>query len=321
MKTTKQWIWSELSAAHVDDLIHLISTTEEYDKSPIRTSAAEVASYFGSTHYWRAQGAWLGEELIAFGLARLMADGSRDYTITLSGAVHPQQRSQGVGAELLERQVSVAHELAQTHSLDQAHALLYVDADHENVLNLAKNKGFVWQATFVQVRGETHIHVPTQKLSDYVTIDPLTDELIEDVRRMHNLVVLESALFDIQTAESWALLLEDMDREWCVVAIDRFGDRPRVIGYLLASVFVSMVDGREKSEAYIDEVVVSAQWRNSGVGSAMINTVLERFAASGYDSVVADVAVADPKASAFMDVFDANGFSELGRTQVMSLVL
>ncbi|WP_216379030.1 GNAT family N-acetyltransferase [Arcanobacterium phocae] len=321
MKNTKPWVWSELLPSHLEQLITLISSTETFDNNPIRTSRGEIESYFGASHVWRAQGAWVGTTLVAFGLARLANDGSATNTITLSGAVHSQWRSHGLGAELLQRQISVAQELSEHLGADNAHALLYVEADHDNVAQLARNFGFVRRATFVQVRGKTTAKLPRHKLSNYVSIEELSDEMLEDVRRMHNMVVRESALFDIQTAESWTLVLADVDREWCLVAVDRFGDRPRVVGYLLASVFVSVVDGHEKPEAYIDEVVVSAQWRNSGVGSALVSTVLERFAQAGYDSVVADVAVTDPDGSAFIDVFDETGFSEVGRTHVMSLTL
>lgn len=318
MKHSKAWEWSDLTSDDVSLVADFIAATEAFDDAPIRTPFSEVASYFGAECPWKAQGAWAGDTLVAFGLARIISNTQWETTITLSGSVHPQWRAQGVGTDLLERQVEVAHALAGARA---ARALLYVEADHKNLVALAEGFGFSRLASFVQIRGKTTTRLSAPALSDYIAIEPMGDGVIDDIRGIHNVVVSESALFDIQTAESWAAVLEDVDREWCFVAVDRFGDRPRIVGYLLASVFVSIVDGMEASEAYIDEVVVIPQWRNSGVGSAMVTAVLQRFQEAGYDSVVADVAIADPDGSAFMDVFDETGFAEIGRTHVMSLQL
>lgn len=112
MKHSKAWEWSDLTSDDVSLVADFIAATEAFDDAPIRTPFSEVASYFGTECPWKAQGAWAGDTLVAFGLARIISNTQWETTITLSGSVHPQWRAQGVGTDLLERQVEVAHALA-----------------------------------------------------------------------------------------------------------------------------------------------------------------------------------------------------------------
>ncbi|QRV02873.1 GNAT family N-acetyltransferase [Arcanobacterium phocisimile] len=321
MKNSKNWTWTELHSSHLPLLVKLISAIEDFDEAPIRTAESEIMTYFDDSHVWKAQGAWDGQTLIAFGLARAPQIGSGDSTITLSGGVLPHWRSQGLGAELLERQIRVARDIAQNLASLSPRALLYIESDYQNFSQLALARGFTRQATFVQVRGRTQSTYQLPDISEYVKIHPLGDGHIDDIRRIHNATVAESPLFDVHSVDSWTASLAHLDREWCLVAYDTFGDRPRVVGYLLASVFTSVIDGQETADAYIDEVVVVPQWRDSGVGSALVYTALQNFHVAGYPAVVADVAVYDPQGTPFADIFDVNDFVELGRTHVMALNL
>lgn len=155
MKTQKNWTWSELDSSHLPLLVELISKIEQYDQAPIRTSATEIATYFDNAYVWRAQGAWVDQKLVAFGLARALQPGGSNFAITLSGGVLPLWRSQGLGAQLLERQIQVAREIATRMNIVDGQALLYIESDHENFSQLAYARGFRRQATFVQVRGHS----------------------------------------------------------------------------------------------------------------------------------------------------------------------
>ncbi|MFY9262887.1 MAG: GNAT family N-acetyltransferase [Arcanobacterium sp.] len=311
------WSWVELTERDIPEILKLISDIEDADHSTIRTTRAEVESYFLDSHSWRAQGACINGKLVAFGLVRtpLIADG--EGTVTISGGVAKQWRAKGLGKDLMERQVEVAQSVANSVGLSPARAVLYIEGAQPELADLTHNLGFTPQSKFVTMRRNLDEDIAIDELSAYIDIVEMTAELSEDVRHIHNAILSDNGQWQSQTPQSWQERIKGFTAEWCLVAIDRFGDRPRVAGYVLSSAFSST--GEDDDEGYIEEIVVLPKWRGKSVAPALLRAAIERFDRGGMRYAGLDVNIPYPHHSerSLVDVFAAYGFSQIAETLIV----
>lgn len=315
------WTWSALSAEDGPHVYAIIAAIEEADSAANRTTRHEVEGYFADSHAWRAQGVWEGEELVAFGLARTPAKNAGEHPITISGGVAPSWRSHGVGHNLLERQLRTAHDLATELGLDDALVQMYVDASQGALFEMATRFGFRANSRYVQMRRSLDVPATVTEVSSYIQIVKMGTDWVKDSRKAHNRVMAENEM-SAMSGNAWAKRLEQMDADLCLVAIDLFGDRPRLAGYVLASRFASGLDGHGvdntvPDEGYIEEIVVLPEWRGKHVASNLLATAVERFRAAGLSYIGLDV-TADGADSDLVTVFEHFDFTRVAETYIMT---
>ncbi len=316
------WQWKPLQATNAPEILDLISRIEEADDASIRTSRAEVESYFHDSHVWRAEGAWVGSDLIAFGLARTIVGNTGEYPITVSGGVAPEWRDHGVGKDLLERQVLTARSVANSLGIVDAEVQMYVESSQHTLIDLAYELGFTTSSQFIQMRRNLDLPINSADTSGYLQIVKLSSDWMRDTRKAHNMVLAGSTSWTKLDAEAWEERIAGMEEDWCLVALDMFGDRPRLAGYLLASRFSSDVaesDGKLiYDEGYVEEITVLPEWRGKRVASALITTVMERFRASGLTYIGLDVNIdADGEGADLATVFEHFGFEQVSEIYIM----
>lgn len=318
--------WSALDRRHADAVHALIGAIEEADRSANRTTREEIETYFGTSHAWRAQGAWCGDELVAFGLARTPVRNGGEQPVTISGGVAPRWRAHGLGRELLERQLAAARALADELGLRTALVQMYVDSSQGALFDMAARLGFRSSSQYIQMRRSLAIPSAITAPSRFIRVLTLTSDWVKDTRKAHNRVLADNTAYSKMTGTAWQERLESMEEDWCLVAIDLFGDRPRLAGYLLASRFASNanttrgVDGEpECDEGYVEEIVVLPQWRGKHVSSALLTTAMDRFRAAGLSYIGLDVNIDytsdDPE---LLTVFEHFDFTRVGETYIVT---
>lgn len=315
------WEWKRIGEADARAVLLLLNAVEDADGSLYRTTRAEVDSYFHDTHVWRAQGAWHKGELIAFGLARAVKGVEEARTVTISGGVHAQWRSQGLGFELLERQVKSARKVAKKARIDKPRAAMYIDGPQRSLADLAADFGFVPESRFVEMRRDLSAFDRPSRMSPYIEIVTMTDQLAKEVRRVHNEILSETGPWTHQTKGAWKARLDDLQRDWCMVAIDRFGDRPRLAGYILCSKF-STGHG-DPDEGYVEEIVVLPAWRGRHVAHGLLANAIERFRLAGMNYIGVDVSLeaGEDTENSLVTVFEREGFTRRSETSIVEMEL
>ncbi|MDO5025657.1 MAG: GNAT family N-acetyltransferase [Trueperella sp.] len=318
--SAKKWSWRALTAADVPLVYGLICEIEAADEAPVRTSRNEVYSYFSPSHIWRAQGAWVGEELIAFGLARVPRDGYATSPITLSGGVSTAWRLLGLGSELMNRQLEAAQNVAADAQITDPRVILYVESGEEDLRNIAQLLDFTQLTSFVQLRRELHSVEELAQPSQYISVAPVSSDWVEQMRKAHNRVLSDLPTWSKMDADAWDSFLNTLEKDWCFVAIDNFGDRPRLAGYLLASRYESPDESEPTLEGYVEEIVVLPEWRGKRVSTGMLSTAINAMAKSDVDYIGIDITIppgVDIEDSEQVVMFEHFGFVRVAETLIL----
>lgn len=298
----EQWYWETLGPECISEVFALIAVVEGADYAPIRTARQEVESYFGESQPWKAQGARClkTKELIAFGLVRADAftGGTNGIIITISGGVHPDWRRKGLGGELLERQIDLAHVLGQELGAVEYKIKMYLDERQNDLAQLVSATDFADEYQFTQVQQELSPSMQADQpldLGPFLQIVPMQVEHYQSVYRLH--CQMRNPSCDCADYKQQNLDFSQLgyNPQWCFVAVDSFADRPEVAGYILCSRFKfntgskgsSLAAGNE--EGYIEELAVFPKWYRRGVEAALIQAALRQFVTDGMTLAGADL--------------------------------
>ncbi|WP_307683401.1 GNAT family N-acetyltransferase [Trueperella bonasi] len=316
------WQWQKLHATDAQAIHDLILRIEEADSASIRTSGLEVESYFHDSHVWRAQGAWVGDYLVAFGLARTPKGNAGAAPITVSGGVAPQWRDRGVGKDLLQRQLLTSREVADELGLLSADVHMYVESSQADLIGLANEFNFTTVSQFVQMRRSLDLPMAGVDTSQYIQIIKFSDDWMKDTRKAHNKILAGSQSWSKLDAQAWKDRISGMEEDWCFVALDLFGDRPKLAGYLLASRFSSQISGLDAAvyeEGYVEEIVVLPQWRGKNVASSLMVAAMDRFRADGLNYIGLDVVIdEDGENAELVAVFEHFDFERVAETYIVA---
>ncbi|MDR6938861.1 GNAT family N-acetyltransferase [Arcanobacterium hippocoleae] len=315
----QQWYWEFLTPACIGEVSTLIAAVEAADQAPIRTARQEVESYFSTVMPWKAQGArsLQTNELIAFGFAR--ADTVLgESVITISGGVHPQWRRQGIGAELLTLQIDLAHHLGVELELEQYTMKMFIDERQQDFAQLVSATNFVHDYTFIQAQLKLPALNADTTIPSFIEIKQLPAEYLDAVfdarNKQRNLTLAQ---------QEKAITFNDytelgFEPRWCFIAVDLFGDRPELAGYLLCSRFNLSSEMEISEEAYLEELAVFEKWSGRGIETAMFTTALAQFSADGMDLAGVDlIQKADGSEKEINQILRDLGFSPVARTKVV----
>lgn len=325
----EQWYWEVLTSDCIGEVCTLISAVETADKAPIRTARQEVETYFGESQPWKAQGARCLEtgQLIAFGLVR-GDDFAGDVTITISGGVDPQWRRKGLGGELLERQIDLAHVLGTELGRNEYTIKMYLDERQNDLAQLVRTTNFTEEYRFIQVQKELFSESPTEApwtVGNFIQIMPIDLEHYQSVYRLHCQVVKSDSNYADFRQQEIDFVQLGYEPRWCFVALDSFADRPEVAGYILCSRFKFNPGSQETvgvngdEEGYIEELAVFPKWYRRGIEAALIQAALHQFAADGMSLAGADL-IQNPDGSEkeINQIIREAGFQPVATTIVVS---
>lgn len=315
--------WVPIGPEQAGDILVFTRVLEENDGTLYRTSFDEVLESFDPAYQWRAM-AVRGKsgELVAYGLARIPVSHGEDAEVRLSGGVHPRYRNRGLGRALLEVQLSLAREMVRG-KVRSAYAVMHVDNHHQFLVDLLERSSFALSRSYVQMRRALTVPIEPVELPSFVTLDQLTDGLMEDVRNAHNTIYYELAKLPPRSREEWRSQRQFTEKSWSFVALDRRGDRPRVAGYLLSGRYEQDWEALGWSEGYIDEVAIYNEWRDKNIQTALLSSAMKAYQKDGIEFAGLDADV-DPRASdpnGAVQSYERFGFEQVGYTHVMRLQL
>lgn len=324
MASERELIWRRLSLDDAGALFTLIARVEAADASPVRTTLQEVASYFDSTHVSRIEGAFVGEEMVAFGMVRTPTGEFDSITVTLSGGVSPEWRSQRIGTEVVDRQLKAAKKIAKKVGADSWRVVTYLGDEQTGFTDIIERRDFTPESSFVQLRreipdpSEIHGYGPETQ-SPYLVTQVLDESLAQDARREHNRILANTGFWNQMSKDVWNTRLERMESDWCLGVVDTFGDRPKLAGYMLASRSSSFLHGTSVNEGFIEELVVVPEWRGKHVAAGLITHVSSLFRESGMKYIGMDVGIdgTDADSNPLIQTFLEAGFENISQTVIM----
>lgn len=324
-----RWYWTELTAHNFQEVVALIDAVEKADNAPVRTTRQEIASFFRETQHWLAQGAWVDDELIAFGLVRVKSADELD-SITISGGVAQQWRRQGVGAELLDRQLMLAHGLARQCEVTSFSVQMFVESDQQDLVALAAERGFQIESIFSQYRKEAKDLLQVASLPGFIDFQNLHSADSTALEYAYRIVHGATENSPDTSANDFQDFLSEFNPSWSVVALDSFGDRPEIAGYALCSQLGGVETAETTAEhsescstvdvveGYIDEIAVLPKWHGRGVELQLLQAVANAVADSGVKYIGLDLTESDLAANIYSELVSELKFERLAETHILS---
>lgn len=313
--------WEVLDGAHLHELATLIARMEARDNPPYRTSVDEVAEMLADDRPWRGIAGFATRgiakgRMVAFGQVVLRQPGIVE--CMCQGGVDPSFRRIGLGGGLVEWQEATARRmLAGVPGCAPAQIAMQVEYGQSDLEEQLQIRGFHWARTYYELRADL-VDIPkTPDLGRYLAIEPWGPEWEEPARRASNrLSELEWGRPPL-TEEQWLTGRTAFVPEWSFLAVDRRGDRPRVLGFLLASKYVQDWAALGWREGYIDQMGVLEEARSTHAVDALIIASMSAMAEGGMDRIGAGLGSANH--SGALAVYDYLGFVTVGQSRLYAI--
>ncbi|MGC5616284.1 GNAT family N-acetyltransferase [Georgenia sp. Z1491] len=286
-------VWSVLDAPRAAELAALVSRIETADGTPVRTSAEEVESYFAEREGFRAVAGDDGDGVMrAFGLVRPKGQVEGMQSFTCSGGVDDALRLKGAGFALVDWQVSTSRALLASSGAEQGVVVVHVDETETDLRALLEEHGFRPRRWYVQMRRSLALDIPGIALPQYVSVEPWTADLAEQVRRAHGRAFADQPEGAMERgSDLWGPEATAFEPRWSFVALDRSSDRAKIAGYIVSSRYEQDWEALGWTEGYTEVLGVLSEWRGKHVGSALLSAAMRAYAADGMEYAGLDVDV------------------------------
>jgi GNAT superfamily N-acetyltransferase len=221
---------------------------------------------------------------IAVGWVRLPPDGG--HRVTLTGAVHPDWRGQGIGQDLLNWQLARAS-VRQEELAPEDDWLAQVDAGAADTtaLRLYERLGFSVERYFVEMLAPT-VSTPAALPPPGVKIVPYAPERDGGLHAVHTAAFVDTWGYQERTFDSWAALT--VRSKTFVPELGRLALMDdQLVGYVLP-----YADGPET--LYIGQVGTADGWRRQGIATAVLADVLAAAHAHGYSEAALETDATSP---------------------------
>lgn len=293
--------WRVLEMDDATELLNLITELEDKDQALFRTSLPEVEEMLNRPGLAHVVGGSAGNELVCFGYVGLARSGNPE-TIC-HGGVLPKFRSRGVGQSLLAWQTELGSDLLNEHFPAQDCRITHaVDARRTAFHSHLQTLGYQWTHSFAELRrGLTNLPGPDD-LPSFTEIVSWSDEWEEQARKAFNRVSKQAGHQEIQSAEQWTEARAHLVPGLSFLAVDRIGDRAKVIGLIEVGLYQQDWEALGWKEGYIDTVAVFHPTSRTQILMSLLSSSLEAMAEAGLDRAAVGIdPQADPEMMAFYE--------------------
>lgn len=317
--------WLPLGPADNSELAALIARAEAVDNPPYRTSEVETAEYFADPVYSGMAGRDAEGVMRAFAIVRLRP--SSEIYASMSGIVDPDYRGRGIGQAIIHWQTECAQHLIGVErvgraqvaggSLEPAHIVTGVLDDDTTWRGILEGIGFTPRRWYREVRRPLDIDIPEIETDRFLTVEPWTPQIDDDVRRAHNAAFADAWGSQQVSMAEWTQRRPYFEPGWSFVALDRSGDRSRVAGYLISSRYEQDWEALGWTEGYTDILGVGAEYRHRRVATALLTAALRAYRDSGMQYAGAGVDSENPTGA--VGLYEALGYEPTRGTVLYGL--
>ncbi len=222
-----------------------------------------------------------------------------EYRATIVGQVHPAYRKRGFGTFLLRWSIAEASRLLDTCSPNRAHVLqLSTESLSAGAVHLFERHGFKQRFAEDVMRRDLDAPLPDVAVPPGIRLATWVPALASQFFTVYQAAFRERPGYPDWSQEEWIAWLEtggdDFRPELSLLAYQ--DDVP--VGFIVCA------------DRWIIQMGVRPEWRERGIGSALVAEVLRRFRAAGGDHVLLDVNVNNPCAAR---LYEQLGFQPVGR--------
>lgn len=282
--------WRELSLADLPALRQLHARSEEFDRTPYRTTADELAAVLDPQLPHRVVGQYSADgTLLAYGAVRLQQVGDTLRALC-SGKVDPQWRRRHIGTQIVAWQLEAARTLLQSSDHHGPAQIGQYGDETVEVRELLTSNGLTPRYSYSQVRRPVAPPLTPPALPAHLRLQSLDAEWTGLVRQT---VLSRDDILSVgptMTEPEWERVAHAAVPEWSALVVDRSSDRTRVAGYVISTRWEEDWEALGWREGYIDAFGVFGPWRGQGVGRSLLAHAVSAFASSGMDYACADVA-------------------------------
>lgn len=319
-------VWRPLHATDAQRLYELIARAEEADQAHFRTSLVEVQEFFDGDWKNPETQSLVGVDqtgkFVVYGLIEMPPGDTSTRRAYLSGAVHPDSRTVGLGSACA-RWLTVA---AQEHlaRIDDAVPGRIATVLEDNAPEHAKiftELGFTTQRFYRTLRRDLSQELPHIDLEPGLELLPYSEALDEPTRRAHNDAFRDHWGSQPKTSEDWnqgrAMFLPE--GTFVVVdtaKLDEDGE-PFVVGYLWASKYEQDWAVNGFTSGYIDILGVRREYRGRKIGVRLLLAAMTQYRALGLQYAELDVDSANP--SGALGIYTQLGFEVSSGSTMYSL--
>lgn len=316
--------WRTATAADIDGMHAVHVAADPVDHPSWTTPREDIADTFELSHIDHARDTILalGHDgtVLAYGSAFLHPERDAQLRVDVSGAVRPEFRRRGIGAQIFAWQLERAHEqLAEARAADAAlgqrpvELTTYAEEGDLGLVALAEASGFATERWFSTMEREMASSAPDLSAPEGLEVVAYTAD-----RAGATLAARNDAFRDhwgsLPTSpERWEkfvggpFLRPDLSR----LVLD--GDR--VVALCLASVNEDDWEALGASHAYIDLIGVVRDHRRRGLAPLVVSHSLAAIAAAGLERAVLDVDTASPTGA--NTLYEGLGFHATERSRAL----
>lgn len=319
-------VWRPLQATDAQRLYELIALAEEADRAHFRTSLVEVEEFF--------EGDWKNPEtqslvgvdqtgkFVVYGLIEMPPGDTSTRRAYLSGAVHPDSRSVGLGSACARWLTVVAQQhLARVDDAVPGRIATVLEDNAPEHAEIFTQLGFTTQRFYRALRRDLALDLPQIELQEGLELRGYTLELDEPTRRAHNDAFRDHWGSQPKTPDDWnqgrAMFLPAATFAVVDTSITDDDGLPFVAGYLWSSKYEQDWDINGFTSGYIDVLGVRRGYRGRKIGVGLLAAAMAKYRDLGLQYAELDVDSANP--SGALGIYTQLGFEVSSGSTMYSL--
>lgn len=276
--------WRSLQAADAEAIASLASQCIAADGGhPLGATNAYIQKHYLPA---RSIGAFEVDGRLAACAAARLAHTSDEYRASIVGQVHPDCRRRGIGAYLLEWSIAEAGRFLTSSPPDRPHVLqITTESLTDAAARLFERHEFAQQFAEDVMRRDLSLPLPDALLPSGLSFAAWVPGLADQFFAVYQASFRERSGFPDLSQEDWMAWLgtdeDDFHPELSLLACH--DNLP--LGFIVCA------------DNWIVQMGVHPEWRERGIGSALVTEVLRRFRESGGEYLLLDVNANNPRAA------------------------